>query len=139
MAEIISLDDKLQDAKNKRHALTRKRKLLAVKKVFQCTHCSFKCEKCGTQINDYETVPGSGKSPNDLRVPYRFCESCSEEYIDYIKRLQGGGDTDCYWHNDQWADAWHKWIEYQGAVDRYTKSKDFLKLIKELKQTRPEE
>ena len=139
MAEIISLDDKLQDARNKRQALTRKRKLLAVKKVFQCTHCSFKCEKCGTQINDYETMSDGGKSSNDLRVPYRFCESCSEEYIDYIERLQGGGDADCYWHNDEWADSWHKWIEYQSTIDRYTKSKDFLKLIEELRQTRPEE
>lgn len=136
MAEIISLDAKLQDAINKKHELTRRRKLNAVKKVFQCTHCSFKCEKCGTQIN--ETKPG-GDPSNNLRVPYRFCESCSEEYVDYIERLQGGGDTDCYWHNDEWVDSWQKWIEYQSAIDRYTKSKDFLKLIKELKQTRSEE
>ena len=136
MAEIISLDAKLQDAINKKHELTRRRKLHAVKKVFQCTHCSFKCEKCGIQINETES---SGDPSNNLRVPYRFCGSCSEEYVDYIERLQGGGDTDCYWHNDEWADSWQKWIEYQGAIDRYTKSKDFLKLIKELKQTRPEE
>ena len=136
MAEIISLDAKLQDAINKKHELTRRRKLHAVKKVFQCTHCSFKCEKCGTQINETES---SGDLSNNLRVPYRFCESCSEEYVDYIERLQGGGDTDCYWHNDEWTDSWQKWIDYQSAIDRYTKSKDFLKLIKELKQTRLEE
>ena len=136
MAEIISLDAKLQDAINKKHELTRRRKLLAVKKVFQCTHCSFKCEKCGTQISEAESK--SDTYPN-LRVPYRFCESCKEEYVDYIDRLQGAGDADCYWHNDEWADTWQKWIEYQGAIDRYTKSKDFLNLIKELKQTRPEE
>jgi len=136
VAEIISLDAKLQDAINKKHELTRSRKLHAVKKVFQCTHCSFKCEKCGTQINETES---SGDSSDNLRVPYRFCESCSEEYIDYIERLQGGGETDCYWHNDEWADSWQKWIEYQSTIDRYTKSKDFLKLIKELKQTQSEE
>lgn len=136
MAEIISLDAKLQDAINKKHELTRRRKLLAVKKVFQCTHCSFKCEKCGTQINETES---SDDPSNNLRVPYRFCESCSKEYVDYIEQLQGGGNTECYWHNDEWADSWQKWIEYQSAIDRYTKSKDFLKLIKELKQTRPEE
>ncbi len=137
MAEIISLDDKLQDAINKKHALARRQKVLAVKKVFQCTHCTYKCEKCGTQIT--ETESNDTQSLSDLRVPYRFCGSCSEEYVDYIERLQGGGDTDCYWRNDEWADAWHKWIEYQSAIDRYTKSKDFVKLIKELKQTRSEE
>jgi hypothetical protein len=136
VAEIISLDAKLQDAINKKHELTRRRKLLAVKKVFQCTHCSFKCEKCGTQITETES---KSDSYTNLRVPYRFCESCKEEYVDYIDRLQGEGDEDCYWHNDEWADTWQKWIEYQGAIDRYTKSKDFLNLIKELKQTRPEE
>ena len=136
MAEIISLDGKLQDAINKKHQLTRRRKLNAVKKVFQCTHCSFKCEKCGTQINETES---RGVSSNHLRVPYRLCESCAEEYVDYIERLQGGGDSTCYWHNDEWIDVWQKWIDYQSAMDRYTKSKDFLKLIKELKQTRPEE
>ena len=136
MAEIISLNTKLQDAINKKQELSRRRKLQAVKKVFQCTHCSFKCEKCGTKINETES---GGDTPNDLRVPYRFCKSCAEEYVDYIEKLQGGGDTDCYWHNDQWVDTWQKWIEYQGAIDSYTKSKDFLKLIKELKQTRPEE
>ena len=135
MAEIISLNTKIQDARNRKQELSRRRKLQAVKKVFQCTHCSFKCEKCGTQIN--ETESGSDSS-NNLRVPYRFCGSCAEEYVDYIDKLQGGGDTDCYWHNDEWGDTWQKWIEYQSAIDRYTKSKDFLKLIKELKQTRPE-
>ena len=136
MAEIISLDAKLQDAINKKHELTRRRKLRAVKKVFQCTHCSFKCEKCGTQITDTETRIDT---PANLRVPYRFCEHCTEEYVDYIERLQGQGDKDCYWHNTEWTDTWQKWIEYQSAMDRYTKSKDFLNLIKELKQTRPEE
>ena len=136
MAEIISLDAKLQDAITKKHELTRRRKLQAVKKVFQCTHCSFKCEKCGTQISETES---RSEPSHKLRVPYRFCESCTEEYVDYIERLQGGGDADCYWHNNEWADTWQKWIDYQSAIDRYTKSKDFLNLIKELKQTRPEE
>ena len=136
MAEIISLDAKLQDAITKKHELTRRRKLQAVKKVFQCTHCSFKCEKCGTQISETES---RSDPAHKLRVPYRFCDSCTEEYVDYIERLQGGGDADCYWHNNEWADTWQKWIDYQSAIDRYTKSKDFLDLIKELKQTRPEE
>ena len=39
-----------QLSKEKKAGLIRKRKLLAVKKVFQCTHCSFKCEKCGTPM-----------------------------------------------------------------------------------------
>ena len=107
MAEIISLDNKLQISKQKKSELARKRKLIAVKKVFQCTH--------------------------------RFCESCAEEYIEYIERLKGRGNPECYWHNAEWLDLWQKWIDYQGALDRYMKSKAFAKLLNELKQTHPEE
>ena len=51
MADVISLDDKLELAKDKKAALIRRRKVLAVQKVFQCTQCAFKCEKCGIQIS----------------------------------------------------------------------------------------
>ena len=136
MAEIISLDAKLQDAINKKHELTRRRKLHAVKKVFQCTHCSFKCEKCGTQIKETES---SDDSSNNLRVPYRFCGSCSEEYVDYIERLTGKGDPEYFWHNEDWLEVWSKWIDYQSVIDRYLKSKEFRQLLEELKETKPNE
>lgn len=137
MSNIIHLGNKLQHSKEKKAALNRKRKLLAIQKVFQCTHCAFKCEKCGTQINpeERETMTASG----DIRVPYRFCESCCEEYIDYIERLKGKGDSDCYWHNDVWLEAWRKWTDYQGVVGRYLKSKEFVQLLQELKETRSDE
>lgn len=137
MAEIISLNNKLQISKQKKSELVRKRKLLAVRKVFQCTHCAFKCEKCGTQINTGSDMAATDHS--GTRIPYRFCESCAEEYMEYIERLKGLGDPGCYWHNPEWLDLWRKWIEYQGALDRYMKSKDFVRLLNELKQTHPEE
>lgn len=133
MADIISIDKKLDLAKDKKAALIRRRKVLAVQKVFQCTHCSMKCEKCGIQI---ERNPETGeKYRRNLRVPYNFCQGCAEEYLEYIERLKGRGDADCYWHNESWMDAWTKWIEYQSSVDRYIKSKEFKKLLNELRQT----
>ena len=136
MADIISIDEKLDLAKEKKAKLIKKRKVLAVQKVFQCTHCAFKCEKCGTQI-DGEPPAKRGKG-RDLRVPYNFCKACRQEYIDYIEKLKGGGDPDCYWHNDAWIDAWKRWIDYQSSVDRYLKSKEFIQLLQEFKQSRPE-
>ena len=59
--------------------------------------------------------------------------------MEYIERLKGRGDAECFWHNSEWLDLWHRWIEYQGALDRYMKSKEFVKLLNELKQTHPEE
>jgi hypothetical protein len=136
VTNIISFKDKKGLAEEKQAAVLKKRKVQAVRKVFQCTHCAFKCEKCGTQIAR-DSSSGAEYS-RKLNVPYNFCEACSDEYIDYIARLKGVGDPDCYWHNEAWIDAWGKWIEYQSSVDRYLKSKEFMRLLNELKHTGPE-
>lgn len=133
MAEVIQIGQKLKHTREKEAEIIKKRKILAVRKVFQCTQCAFKCEKCGTQINpiDKDDTNDIGKS----MVPFRFCESCAEEYSDYKRRLDGEKDPDCYWHNDVWADVWEKWIDYQKVIRRYLKSKEFLQLIKELQES----
>jgi predicted amidophosphoribosyltransferase len=136
MADVISLDDKLELAKDKKAALIRRQKVLAVQKVLQCTQCLFKCEKCGRQIS--HNYRDGEKQNKNLSVPYRFCGSCKEEYIDYINQHKGKGDPDSYWHNKSWLDLWKKWIDYQGAIDSYLKSKEFLQLLQELKETRPD-
>ena len=133
MTNIIELDKKLKHTKEKKAEIVRKRKILAVQKIFQCVQCAFKCEKCGTQIQPEE--PRKQRALGDLRVPYRFCESCAEEYIDFIERLKGRGDSEYYWHNDIWLELWKKWIDYQGAIDSYMKSKEFKQLLAELKET----
>jgi len=136
VANIIELDKKLKHTKEKKAEIIRKRKILAVQKIFQCMHCAFKCEKCGTQIQPDEHR--QQRSISDLRVPYRFCESCAEEYIDFIERLKGRGNSEYYWHNEIWLEMWRKWIDYQGAIDTYLKSKEFKQLLTELKDTRPD-
>ena len=139
VADIISFENKKDLSEEKKSALIKKSKVLAVRKVLQCTQCSLKCEKCGTQINRKTADAASHRHHHLLRVPYNFCEGCAEEYLDFIARLKGGGDPDCYWHNEIWLDAWRKWIDYQASIDRYIKSKEFQKLLSELKQTRPGE
>lgn len=128
MGNIISLDKKLKCTREKQDAIIRKRKLLAVRKIFRCTHCVSKCEKCGVQI----TAENNPEAPG-FRVPYNFCDSCSEEYIEYIETLKGKPNEDFYWHNDAWMKLWSSWIEHQGAVDSYLKSKEFERLLDELK------
>ncbi len=137
MTNIISFKEKKGLAEEKQATLIRKRKVQAVRKVFQCTHCALKCEKCGAQISgkSNDTEPYQRK----LNVPYNFCDECSDEYLDYIERLQGSGDPDCYWHNEAWLDSWKRWIDYQSSVDQYLKSKEFKQLLNELRQTGPEE
>jgi len=132
VADIIKIDDKLQLSKTKKAALARHRKILAVQKVFHCTHCASKCAKCGTQISMAQYHKNRHIQSN---IPYRFCESCLEEYADYIERLQGRGERESYWHNEAWLDVWRKWIDYQGTIDRYLKSKEFVQLINEIRET----
>ncbi|MBW1641339.1 MAG: hypothetical protein JRJ39_13370 [Deltaproteobacteria bacterium] len=136
MADIISLDEKIQLTKEKTADLIKKRKISAIRKSFHCAHCMSKCEKCGTQVNlkNY----GTKNDIYNLRVPYRFCDTCSDEYINYIGHLKGNRDLDCYWHNAEWLDSWRKWIDYQASVDRYLKSKEFTKLIKEAEHSQEE-
>jgi hypothetical protein len=135
VTKIIQLDDKLQHSKEKKAEIIRKRKILAVQKVFQCIHCVFKCEKCGTQLGFEQE--SNVKISVDPKLPYRFCESCSEEYVDYIDRLQGKGNPEYYWHNEDWLKVWRTWIDYKGVIDRYLKSKEFMQLLDELKATSP--
>ncbi|MGD8701498.1 MAG: hypothetical protein PVG51_09820 [Desulfosarcina sp.] len=128
MANIISLKTKRKCSQEKQAVIIRQRKLLAVRKIFRCTHCTSKCEKCGVQVmaDNRPDIP-------EYRVPYSFCDSCAEEYVEYIEALKGNEDDSLYWHNDAWMKVWATWIEHQGAVDSYLKSKEFEQLLDELK------
>jgi hypothetical protein len=136
VADVISLDKKLKLQLAEKEALVKKRKIQAVQKVFQCTHCHFKCVKCGAQL---EADAAQEANRPHQRMPYRFCSGCLEEYTDYIERLKGRGDPDCYWRNAMWMDLWRAWIDYQNSMDQYMKSKEFVQLMQDLKQSRPED
>jgi hypothetical protein len=128
VSKIISLDDRLKMTEREKAFVERKRKILAVRQVFQCTHCASKCERCGTGLG-----PENRTQTDNPRIPYHFCDSCAEEYMDYIDKLQGKGSPEAYWHNHAWMKAWQAWIEYQGAIDHYMRSKEFHQLIEELR------
>jgi hypothetical protein len=128
MGNVISLNDKLKLSEHEKEAVARKRKILAARKIFQCSHCASKCERCGAGLS-----PENRVQAENTRIPYTFCDSCAEEYIDYIDKLQGKGDPDAYWQNHAWLKLWRAWIEYQGSVDHYLHSKEFRQLLDELR------
>lgn len=128
MAEIISLAPRLRDAGKINETLMRKRKLAAVRSLFQRARGALRCEKCFRQLDE----DGGKKGIRNQRVPYRFCCSCAEEYIDYIEQLQGRGNPDYYWHNEAWLKVWQRWIDYQGSVDQYMKTNEFRQLMREI-------
>ncbi len=132
MADIISLENKFQEERDKKEAAERMHKLQAVRSVLQEAKGILTCEKCHRDIGD-----AAVKQERDPRVPYLFCGSCAEEYVDYIERLQGRGDKSCYWRNRQWFEIWKRWIDYRGTIDTYLQSKEFRRLLEELKQMGP--
>jgi hypothetical protein len=137
MADIISIDNKRKAVQDIEAARLHHRKRVAVRQTVQCTHCRLKCEKCGAQLRT--NPPNPADQPSSLRIPYRFCEFCALDYIDYIERLQGRGDPRCYWQNDAWRDAWGRWISYQGAVSSFAKTPEFARLLVEVREGPPEE
>ena len=136
MADVISIDQKRKMVQDQDAVRMQRRKVYAVRQAMQCSQCHLKCEKCGVQIERRPDNPL--QEPTRLRVPYRFCGFCAQDYVDYIERLQGRGDPNCYWQNDAWRDAWARWISYQGALDTFVKSREFSRLMAEV-STAPQE
>jgi hypothetical protein len=99
-------------------------------KTYSCSRCQHKCMKCGSQTDLPESQPDDGH-----HVPYRLCRHCMEEYLEFMRRLHGRGDTSLFWHNREWMELWKAWINYQEAFTRYELSEGFRRLVEELHNT----
>ena len=137
MADIIPIDERIADAREKKISLDRRLKIRAVQKIFQCTRCAFKCEKCGTQIDPNATT--GCHEPQCRQSAFRLCEDCREEYQHYLRGEKGQTDSKTYWRNEAWREIWRNWIAYQKSIERYMESKEFLRLLDELKNNGPDE
>jgi len=133
MADIIPIAERLVLIQQREAAAQRDRKFQVIEKTLLFTPAAFRCEKCGGMVEAHIAAAHSGGDPP--RVPYRFCDICGQEYHDFIARLQGEGDPARYWQNEDWLSAWRSWIDYQGNLDQFIKSKEFMQLVQELKTT----
>ncbi|MGQ9653492.1 MAG: hypothetical protein ACUVXD_05435 [Thermodesulfobacteriota bacterium] len=128
MAEIIDLDEQKRREQARRAAEEKSRRMKMALQMFQCSRCAMKCMKCGSQLN----VPSSPQqAPAAL---YRFCQSCREEYEEFLERLHGRGDPRLYWCNHEWMEVWKAWMHYQDALSRYELSEGFRQLLRELNE-----
>jgi hypothetical protein len=125
MAEIIDLGKRKKEEREQRAARERMKRMETVLKMFQCTRCSMKCMKCGSQLDT--------SSPSKTSIPYRLCGNCTTEYEEFMQRLQGGGNPEYYWYNQQWMDVWKAWMHYQDALGRYEISEEFRRLLEEIR------
>jgi hypothetical protein len=123
----------LSQAKNKQSGVRDERKRRAVQQMYPCAGWATVCERCSTPISACchgATDKGCGR-----QIPYRFCDDCAEEYVDYVERLQGRGDDTLYWRNESWMEVWATWINHRAALDRHFRSKAFARLLEEMRNT----
>ncbi len=127
MADIISFEGRRSDAGDESQSQRRIRLMRAeYRRVIEESRPGA-CDRCGEAIS-----AGEGEDRPIRQVPYSFCDTCAAEYVDFVERLQGRGDPDCYWHNDIWLEIWRRWIDYRSALDRYRRSRELRWMADEL-------
>lgn len=128
MSKIIDIEERLKLEQKKKLKVDRTKKLEAVRKILQCTRCLSRCLKCGLHFETqqmYKRYQG-----------FRFCDSCQEEYEEFLRLSKEGGEATFYWHNRQWLRTWQTWIDYQKALKDYGESPEFLDLVREVEWER---
>ncbi len=126
MGKIIDLEKKKAEDRKKKEEEEKIKKMHTAAQMFQCSHCRLKCVKCGTQIEMDKMMPYPS------HVPYRFCNNCLEEYLEFQKRLHGCDSSEYYWYNEEWLDIWKSWIRYHEDLKRYESSRGYQRLLEEL-------
>ena len=128
----FSICERRDRTRQGKDAILDRRKQRAVDHLVRRSCCAVECEKCGLPVTGACAGECGGKK-RDHRIPYQFCDDCREEFIDYIERLKGRGDPDCYWRNEAWLEVWSTWINHRAALDRHARSKEFARLLQEIK------
>lgn len=126
MAKIIDLERRKQQQRGRPASEDRSRRMELMIQMLQCSRCSMKCMKCGSQL---QSKSQADKLPS---LPYRFCESCAEEYEEFLARLHDRGNPEFFWYNTEWMGVWKAWMKYQDALQRYELSDGFRRLLDEL-------
>lgn len=124
MSKIIDIEERLKQEQQKKLQVDRAKKREMVRKILQCTRCLSRCVKCGLHFETqqmYKRYKG-----------FRFCDSCQEEYDEYLRLTQGQGEPRYPWHNRQWRRTWETWLAYQQALKEYGESPEFLDLVREV-------
>jgi hypothetical protein len=128
MSKVIDIEGRLREEQKKKAKADRAKKMEAVRKIIQCTRCMARCAKCSVQFDTqemYKRYPG----------PYRLCAGCQEEYEEFLRLKEGGGNP-YYWQNREWMAIWQSWLDYQEALKAYGESPEFIELVREMEWDR---
>ena len=129
MSKVIDIEDRLKLEQKKKAKVDKAKKLEIVRKTIQCTRCLARCAKCSVQFDTQEMY-------QRFKGPYRFCASCQEEYLAFMRVKETGEPSPHYWQNQAWVRVWQTWLDYQEAMKDYGESPEFLDLVREVEWER---
>jgi len=124
MAEVIELMPR-KAKERKRLEARAARRAQAVAGALACGICPRRCAYCGMAIEDQP-----GGRPEG--TPYSLCRDCYEEYQAFLRREQGAGEPEAFWHTEQWAEMWRTWLANMRAKEAFRNSRAFFKLMSHL-------
>lgn len=128
MNNVVNIQKRIESRKQKEQLEQYRGKTWAIQKVIQCSSCHFKCAMCGLHFD----MKDSSNKPAQSLLGFTFCESCREEYKDFLSISRGENQPDVFWHNKEWLHMWSAWLNYRQAITNFTDSDEFKLLLEEL-------
>jgi hypothetical protein len=130
MVKVLDFTDRLDGKKRKEQIKAYRAKVEAVQTVVQCSSCRLKCAMCGDHMHREDLACPPASASRELNL----CETCQDEYQDFLEMRSGKSDRKVFWHNKEWMHLWASWLEYQKAMKDFRSSHEFKSLL-----TEPEE
>jgi len=128
MEKIINIRERLEDQRHKLQRKKYEKKIDALRRITRCSSCRFKCAMCGRYLDDTDF----DESTETSVYGYPFCESCREEFEDFLTMSGGEQNPKVFWHNKEWKRMWSAWLSYQKAISDFLDSHEFDMLLNEL-------
>ena len=128
MDKIVNLEERIEDREKKKQLKQYRGKIETLKKIIQCTSCHFKCAMCGLQME----ARGSSRETHLAPIGLILCESCRDEFEDFLSTSRGVNRSDIFWHNQEWKDMWSAWLKYRKSINTFMDSSEFRLLLEEI-------
>ena len=128
MKKVINIHERLEGQKHELRLKKYRKKIDTLKRVTQCSSCHYKCAMCGQYLDETDFYDMTEKYDHE----YSFCESCGEEFEDFLTLSGGGKSPEVFWHNEEWKRMWSTWLSYRKAVSDFLNSHEFDIMLNEL-------
>lgn len=128
MNKILDIAERLKEKQREEQIEANRQKLETIQRTIHCSLCSFKCGMCGHHFNTTDAFC----PPETATAEISLCESCREEFEDFLAQVSGRKGRRMFWHNKEWVQLWSAWLDYREAIVNFRESYEFRRLIQEL-------